>query len=82
MPAPVVAAILGQALIQAVTKPWPWLALAGYLAVAKFNWGAAAEEFRRTVWDLWPFVILLIVLWFGLLFYRSYLELSRRKQKR
>jgi hypothetical protein len=58
MAAPVIAALVGQALVQAITKPWPWVTLFAYLAVAKFNWSAAAEEFRRTVWDLWPFVIL------------------------
>jgi hypothetical protein len=79
---PVIAAILGQALIQAVTKPWPWLALLGYFAIAKFDLGVAAEEFQKTVWSLWPFVILVIALWFGHLFYRAYLEFSGRKKAR
>lgn len=82
MVAPVLIGILGQALIQAVTKPWPWLTLLGFVALSKFDLGVFSEEIVVTVWGLWPFVLLIIALWFGLLFWRSYHELSRGKKKR
>lgn len=74
--------LLGQALVQAVTKPWPWLTLIGFFALAKFDLGVFREEFTATLWELWPFVILVILLWFALLFARSYWELSNTKKKR
>ncbi|SNR62348.1 hypothetical protein SAMN06265370_11327 [Puniceibacterium sediminis] len=82
MAVPVLIGFLGQALVQAVTKPWPWLTLLGYFALSKFDLGVFAKEVRSTIWGLWPFVILIVMLWFALLFFRSYLELSRGKEKR
>ena len=82
MAAPILIGFLGQALVQAVTKPWPWLTLLGFFAVSKFDFGVLAEEVRVTVWGLWPFVTLVILLWFALLAFRSYLELLRSKKKR
>lgn len=82
MAAPILIGILGQALVQAVTKPWPWLTLLGFFAVSKFDFGVLAKEVRVTVWGLWPFVVLVILLWFALLFFRSYLALTRDTKKR
>lgn len=82
MAAPVLIGILGQAMVQAVTRPWPWLTLLGFFAVSKFDFGVFADEIRITIWSLWPFVVLVILLWFALLFFRSYLKLSRGKKKR
>lgn len=82
MAAPILIGIFGQALVQAVTKPWPWLTLFGFVVIARFNLGLFADEARKTIWELWPFVVLVILLWFALLFFQSYLTLSRTKKKR
>lgn len=82
MAVPIIAGLLGQAILQAVSKPWPWLTLLGFFAVSQFDLGVFAEEVRITIWGLWPFVVLVILMWFALLFFRSYLELSSQKKKR
>ena len=82
MAAPILIGILGSALVQAVTKPWPWLTLFGFFLVTKFNFGNFLGEFSKTVKELWPFVLLVIFLWFALLFFLSFLQLSRGKKKR
>lgn len=82
MAAPILIGFFGQALVQAVTKPWPWLTLLGFFIVSKFDFGVFADEVRETIWGLWPFVILVILLWFALHVFRLYLELSHSKKKR
>ena len=79
MAAPVLIGYIGKALVLALSRPWPWLTLLGFFVVAKFDLGVFADEVKKTVWGLWPFVILVILLWFALLFFRSYLKLSRGK---
>lgn len=81
MAAPILIGIVGQALVQALTKPWPWLSLLGFFIVSKIDFGVFADEVRETIWGLWPFVILVILLWFSRHVFRSYLELSRGKKK-
>lgn len=82
MAAPILIGLVGQALVQAVTKPWPWLTLVGFFIISNFDFGVFADEVRETLWGLWPFVILVILLWFALHVFRSYFELSRSKKKR
>lgn len=61
MALPVIAAgVIGQAIVQVITKPWPWMFLLGWIAVSKFDFGIFADEVRATLWSLWPFVLLLI----------------------
>ena len=79
---PVFLPLIGQAVVQALTKPWPWISLFGYLAISNVSWAGLAEEFRNTIWSLWPFVLLIIFLWFGLLAFRAYFELRPSSKKR
>ena len=68
--------------MHALTKPWPWLTLLGFFVVVKFDLGVFAEEVRETVWGLWPFVFLGIVLWFVLHALPIVLKHLRDKNKR
>ena len=82
MAAPILIGIVGQALVQAVTKPWPWLTLLGFVLISKFDFGVFADEVREMIWGLWPFVVLILLLWFALQVLRSFLEFSSGKRKK
>lgn len=71
---PLLIGVFGQAIIQVITKPWPWMIGLGFFVVSKFDLGIFAEEVRETVWDFWPFVVLILLLNFGLRAYREYLK--------
>lgn len=75
---PLLVGILGQAIIQIMIKPWPWVIGFCFFAVSKFDLGIFAEEVRETVWGLWPFVVLVLLLSFGLRAYREYLKHRER----
>ncbi len=61
VPVILVASILGNALIQIATKPWPWLLISGYILVAKFNIGNFSNEVVETVNRLWWVVVLILI---------------------
>lgn len=83
MPVPValIAGALGQAVIQVATKPWPWIAVVGLFAVGKFDLGVFADEVQRTIWSLWPFVILMILAWIAIAFIRIYVTQNKHKDR-
>lgn len=56
-----VLSLLGQAAVQVPTKPWPWLFFLGWIAVSKFDFGLFAEEVRRTIFNLWWLVVLVLL---------------------
>ena len=74
--------ILFQAIFQALTKPWLWVVLLGGFAISSFSLAGLAKEFRETVWNLWPFILLIIILKFGLAVFRAYFELRSSVKKR
>ena len=77
MPAPLVAAAIGQGLIQVLTKPYPWAVLFGFVVISKFDLGVFGEEVRETLWSFWPFVLLIILIWFALKVFEIYRRGSR-----
>lgn len=81
MAAPVVVGILGQALIQAVIKPWPWLTLLGFVTIVRFNPASFTKETVNIIWGLWPFVVLIVILWQSRNFVYIYREILRIKKK-
>ena len=77
MPLPIVAAVFGNAVFHILTKPGPWIAVAGFVIASKFNLGVFADELRTTVWSFWPFVLLAMILYFGLQILKAYWEIKR-----
>lgn len=59
----VILAALGQGLVQVLTKPWPWLLLAGWLVAAQFDIGLFAAGVRASLWELWPLVTVIFAAW-------------------
>lgn len=59
-------------MVQILTKPWPWIAILGWFAVAKFDLGVFGDELRKSLWSMWPFVLLAIVAWIGLTAFKIY----------
>ena len=60
MPFLILAAI-GQGLVAILSKPWPWLLLAAWLAATQFDFGVFAEGVRLSLWSLWPLVVAILL---------------------
>jgi hypothetical protein len=76
MPFLILAAI-GQGLVHVLTKPWPWLLLAGWLVATQFDLGLFAAGLRHSLWELWPLILAILAAWVAREAVRQYF--ARRK---
>jgi hypothetical protein len=72
-------AIVVPALVQVFTKPWVYVGIIGWFVAARIGFGVIAEEARKTIWSLWPFVLLIVFLMFALQVVRIYLREGQSK---
>lgn len=77
LPLAIVAGLLGQAIVQVLTKPWPWAMLVGWLIVTRFDFHVFGDEVRKTAASLWWVFILL----FAFLLAREYVRLRLQKRR-
>ena len=73
-------ALLVPALVQVFTKPWIYVGIIGWFVVARIDFGVIAEEARKTIWSLWPFVLLIVLLVFALQVLSLFLQKRRRNR--
>lgn len=75
-----VLALIVPALVQAFTKPWVYVGIIGWFMAARIDFGLIAEEARKTIWSLWPFVVLIVFLVFILQALQIYLRKGHKKR--
>lgn len=74
---PIIAAVAGQAIVQVMTKPWPWIIIGIWFAASKVDFGLLATDVKNTILQFWWLAILTIVL----LIVRRYLILLVKREK-